>query len=153
VAIDGVAADRYDVVISDVYGGARVPGRLASAEFAAAVARALRNGGIYAANLADSAPLAFARGQVATLRSVFPDVCMMAEPGVLRGRRFGNVVLVASTSPGRLPMADLAQAAARDPFPARLVHGADLERFAAGAKPVIDATAVDSPAPPASMFT
>lgn len=151
-AVEGTAAGRHHIVITDVYGGARVPGRLATAEFAQAVARVLRPGGIYAANLADGPPLDFARGQVATLLSVFADVCLLAEPGILRGRRFGNVVLVASMEAGHLPIDDLASAAARDAFPARLMHGADLRRFVSGAKPVTDATAVDSPPPPKALF-
>jgi spermidine synthase len=150
-AVEATAPRRYDLVVTDVYGnGARVPARLTSTEFAAAVARVLRPGGRYAVNLADGAPLAFVRGQLATLREVFAEVCLLAEPSVLRGRRFGNLVLAAGDGP--LPVADLAAAAARGPFPARLVHGRDLDRFVAGAKPVSDATAVDSPEPPAALF-
>jgi hypothetical protein len=58
----------------------------------------------------------------------------------------------AGGAPDRLPVAALAAAAARDAFPARLVHGRDLVRFASGARPVTDAVAVDSPAPPPSLF-
>lgn len=151
-AVEGAPAARYDVVVTDVFGGAQVPGRFATVEFAAQVARALRPGGRYAVNLADGPPLGYARGQVATLREAFAEVCLLAEPGVLRGRRFGNVVLVAAARRGTLPMADLATAAARDSVPARLVHGGDLERFVGGARPVTDATAVDSPSPPAGLF-
>lgn len=151
-AVEGAAAGRYDVVITDVFGGSRVPGRFATVEFARQVARVLRPGGRYAANLADGPPLEYARGQVATLREVFAEVCLLAEPGVLRKRRFGNVVLVAAATRGGLPVADLATAAARDSCPARLVHGQDLDRFVAGARPVTDAAAVDSPPPPAGLF-
>jgi len=152
VAVEAYRAARFDLVIGDVYGAAQVPGRLTTVEYAEHVARLLRPDGIYAVNLADGKPLAFSRGQVATLAAVFADVCLLAEPPVLRGRRFGNVVLAAALVPGRLPVADLTAAAARDPFPARLVHGQDLVRFAAGARPVTDAAAVDSPAPPPSLF-
>jgi spermidine synthase len=152
VAVEGTAPERFDLVVGDVYRGARVPAHLTGVEFASAVARVLRPDGVFAVNLADGAPLTFARGQVAVLRSVFRDVCLLAEPGVLRGRRFGNLVLVASRSEHRLPVADLAADAVRDPFPARLVHGADLDRFAAGAKPVTDADAVASPPPPANWL-
>jgi spermidine synthase len=142
----------YDMVIADVYWGARMAARFTTTEFAAALARALRTGGLLAANLADGPPLAFARGQVATLRAVFADVCLIGEPGVLRGRRFGNLVLAAAKVPDRLPVAELARSAARDAFPARVVHGPDLVRFTAGARPVTDATAVDSPVPPPALF-
>lgn len=149
-AVEGYPPARFDLLLSDVYGGARVPGRVGTVEFVTAAAAVLRPGGMFAANLADSGALAYVRGQVATLRAVFPEVVLMAEPSVLRGRRFDNVVLVASDKP--LPVADLAAAAARDPFPARLVAGEDLERFVSGARPFTDATAVDSPKPPASIF-
>ena len=152
LAVEGTGADRFDLVIGDVYGGARVPGHLSTVEYATEIARVLRSDGVYAVNLSDGPPLAFARGQVATLGAVFGEVCLMAEPGILRGRRFGNIVLAAAKTEGRLPIAELAAAAARDPFPARLVEGADLDRFIAGAKPVTDATALESPLPPKQLF-
>ncbi len=143
-------AASFDLVVADLFAGARTPAHLTSAEFAAAAARVLTPAGSYAVNIGDGPPLAYARAQVATLGSVFAQVCLIADPGVLRGRRFGNLVLAASQ--GELPLAGLARCAAGDPFPGRLVHGADLDRFAAGAKPVTDAEAQPSPAPPPSVF-
>lgn len=151
-AVESLTPGRFDLVITDVYGGARVPAHLTSLEFVTAAARLLRPGGVYAANLADGGQLAFARGQVATLQRVYRDVCLLAEPAVLRGRRFGNVILAAADAPDRLPVADLARLGAADPFPARLVHGDDLLRLVAGARPVTDATATPSPAPPEGLF-
>ena len=58
---------------------------------------------------------------------------------MLRGRRRGNLVIFASGQP--LPEAALARAVAGDPFPARLVTGEDLRRFASGAAVVTDAAA------------
>jgi hypothetical protein len=46
----------------------------------------------------------------------------------------------------------LATDAARDAFPARLLHGAELDRFAAGARPATDGAAEDSPEPPRALF-
>jgi len=149
-AVEAAGAGRYDLVVTDVYGGARVPARFASAEFAHAVARTLHAGGLYAVNLADGPPLGFARAQVATLCAVFPQVCLLAEPAVLRGRRYGNVILVAGRR--ELPLRELGASAAADPFPARLVHGDALVRFTGGARPVDDASAVDSPPPPDGLF-
>src|SRR5919199_1095281 len=100
-----------DVVVSDVFSGARTPAHLTTVEYAREVHRVLRPGGVYTANVADGPPLAFARGQVATLRAVFADVCLVAEPGTLRGRRFGNLVAVASD--GELPVAALTRRCAR----------------------------------------
>ncbi|WP_426508302.1 spermidine synthase [Dactylosporangium sp. McL0621] len=151
-AVETLAPGRFDLVIADVYGGARVPAHLASLEFLTAAARLLRPGGVYVANLADGSGLAFARGQAATLRRVYGEVVLLAEPGVLRGRRFGNVILAAAVEPGRIPQAPLARAGAADPFPARLVAGDDLTDLVAGARVVTDATATASPPPPANLF-
>lgn len=139
-----------DVVVTDVFAGARTPAHLTTVEFAREVARVLRPGGTYVANVADGPPLRYARGQVATLRAVFGSVCLLAEPGTMRGRRFGNLVAVASD--GELPLAGLTRACARDPMPSRVVDGADLERFAGKAQPVTDDGAQPSPEPPAGVF-
>ena len=139
-----------DVVVCDVFAGARTPAHLTSAEFAAEVRRVLRPHGTYLANVADGPPLRFARRQVATLRTAFPQVCLLAEPGTLRGRRFGNLVAVASAV--ELPVGALTRRCTGDPMPARVVAGEDLDRFAGDAAPVHDADAVDSPPPPAGVF-
>jgi spermidine synthase len=139
-----------DVVVTDVFAGARTPAHLTTVEFAREVARVLRPGGTYVANVADGPPLRYARGQVATLRAVFGSVCLLAEPGTMRGRRFGNLVAVASD--GELPLAGLTRACARDPMPSRVVDGADLERFAGKTQPVTDDGAQPSPEPPAGVF-
>ena len=143
-------AGRFDLVVGDVFADARTPAHVTSVEFVQAVADALAPGGCYAANIADGDGLAFARAQVATAREVFPHLCLIGDPPVLRGRRFGNLVLVASRVP--LPVAELATLAARGSRGARVEHGRDLERFTGGARPITDATAEDSPLPPADLF-
>lgn len=140
-----------DLVIADVFGGSRVPAHLTTVEFVREAARVLRPGGRYAANLADGPPLDFARAQAATVRSVLPENCLIAEPSVLRGRRFGNLVLVGSRSP--VPTARLTRRLAADPFPARVVHGAELDRLVGDAAPVPDTAARPSPPPPKGAFT
>jgi spermidine synthase len=140
-----------DVVVTDVFAGARTPGHLTSVEFVTDAHRVLRPGGTYVANVADGPPLRFARAQVATLREVFRNVCLLAEPGTLRGRRFGNLVAVASDA--ELPIAALTRRCARDPMPARVVDGEDLDSFVGTARPVHDAEAVASPEPPPGVFS
>jgi spermidine synthase len=135
-----------DLLILDVFAESRLPAHLTSAEFVASAARALREDGVYAANIADGAGLAFTRGQAATALSVFGRAVLIASPAVLRGRRFGNLVLVAANR--QLPTAELVRAVASDPFPARICSGSPLTRFTGGAAVVTDATARDSPDPP-----
>ncbi|MEG3628796.1 spermidine synthase [Streptomyces poriticola] len=139
-----------DLVIADVFSGARTPAHLTSTEYLDEVRRALAPGGVYAANLADGPPLAHLRGQIATAAARFPELALIADPAVLRGKRFGNAVLVASDAP--LPTAELTRRAASDPQPARVEHGRHLTDFTGGATPVTDTAAVASPAPPASAF-
>jgi spermidine synthase len=140
-----------DVVLTDVFAGARTPAHLTSAEFAAEAKRVLRPGGVYAANVADGPPLTFARTQAATLRSVFRHVCLLAEPATLKGRRFGNLVAVASDI--ALPIVGYVRSCARDPMPSRVVEGAELDRFVGNARPVLDDHAVASPEPPEGVFS
>ncbi|MET9518112.1 fused MFS/spermidine synthase [Streptomyces sp. NPDC002994] len=140
-----------DVIVADVFGGSRVPAHLTSVEYARLAERVLRPGGIYAANLADGAPFAFLRSQVATFAGVFEEVALIAEPGVLRGRRFGNAVLIASHA--SIDTAALARRTAADVFPARVESGPALARFIRGATAVRDVDAVESPEPPGGAFS
>ncbi|CAL9634281.1 hypothetical protein SUDANB145_06159 [Streptomyces sp. enrichment culture] len=148
--LSAAPADSADVLVADVFGGSRVPAHLTSAEYAEEAARVLRADGVYLANLADAAPFAFLRSQLAAFGALFAELVLIAEPGVLRGRRFGNAVLAAAHRP--LDVAALARRTAADAFPARVEHGPGLRRFIGDARPVRDADAVPSPEPPDGAF-
>ncbi|MCI4064994.1 fused MFS/spermidine synthase [Micromonospora sp. R77] len=141
----------WDVVVADVFAGARTPAHLTSAEYVAEVARVLHTGGWYLANVADGPPLRHVRAQVATVRSVLPRACLVGDAAVLRGRRYGNLVLVA----GRVepPVPQLTRRAAGDWFPGRVLAGEELDRFCSGAPVVRDANATDSTPPPPGIFS
>ncbi|MFF0460836.1 spermidine synthase [Streptomyces mexicanus] len=145
-----VADGWADLIVADVFSGARTPAHLTSIEFLDEVRRALKPSGVYAANLADGPPLAHLRGQIATAAARFGELALIADSAVLRGKRFGNAILLASDAP--LPLAELTRRAASDPHPGRLEHGRALIDFTGGAAPVTDAAAVASPAPPPSVF-
>lgn len=146
-----VPAGAFDLLVVDVYAAGRMPARLASVEFAGLAARALRPTGVLVVNLADGGVLRFARAQVATVGTAFDRLALLADPTVLAGRRFGNLVLVAAGAD--LPVRGYTSRTASDPFPGRVIHGADLDRFTSGAAPVADADAVGSPPTPGSLFT
>ncbi|WEO98737.1 fused MFS/spermidine synthase [Streptomyces sp. FXJ1.172] len=148
--LEAAPDDHADVLIADVFGGSRVPAHLTTLAYAREAERVLRPDGVYLANLADQAPFTFLRSQLATFAELFAQLALIAEPGVLRGRRFGNAVLVASHRP--LDIAVLARRAAADAFPARVEHGAAVQEFTGGARPVGDADAVPSPEPPDGAF-
>jgi hypothetical protein len=148
-ALTGMRDAGYDVVVADVFAGSRTPAHLASVEFVREVARVLAPAGWMLANIADGPPLRYARAQVATIREVLPQACLIADSTLLRGRRFGNLVVLAGrTEP---PIAELTRRAAGDWFPGRVES--DLTRFAGGAAPVPDDRAEPSPAPPEGLFS
>jgi spermidine synthase len=138
-----------DVVVRDVFAGDHTPSHVTTRQFLHDVARVLRPGGLYLANCADRPPLAQARSEVATALAVMADVALVAEPGQLRGRRYGNLVIAGITrgsSPDvetLLGRADVARELRSLPVPAHVVHGTELEAFAATA-PVLE-----DPPPPA----
>jgi catechol 2,3-dioxygenase-like lactoylglutathione lyase family enzyme len=146
-----------DLLIVDVFGGARIPAHVTSVEFYRECAAFLAPEGVLLVNVADGSGAAFARGQGATLSMAFdataqpgPRVAVLAEPQVLRGRRFGNFVFVASASP--LPLDWMPRLMAGGPHPAAVVHGRELRDWIAGAPVVNDSTAVPSPPPARSVF-
>ncbi|MEU1018437.1 fused MFS/spermidine synthase [Streptomyces sp. NPDC005898] len=148
--LDAAPDDSADLLVADVFGGSRIPAHLTTVAYARTADRVLRPDGIYAANLADGAPFAFLRSQLATFAEVFAELALIAEPSVLRGRRFGNTVLVAAHTP--IDVAALARRAAADAFPARVEHGEPLRRLIGDARAVRDEDAVPSPEPPGGAF-
>jgi hypothetical protein len=120
-----------------------------STEFYAMVSALLAPDGMLAVNVADGPGLAFARGQAATLKMVFGNVAALAETQILKGRRFGNVVMVASAAP--IPTEWMPRLLAAGPHPSVVVAGRELDDWIAGAPVSTDATAVPSP-PPGKTF-
>lgn len=139
-----------DLLVVDIFGGARIPAHVTSHEFYALASRFLAPSGVMLVNVADGAGSAFSRGQVATVQSVLEHVAVLAEPQVLKGRRYGNFVIVASAEP--LPLEWMPRLLAGGPHPAAVVHGRELRDWMAGAPVVHDADAVASPPPSRSIF-
>ena len=106
--------------------------------------------GVLLVNVADGPGLAFARRQVATVQEVLEHVAVLAEVQVLKGRRFGNLVIAASRTP--LPSEWLPRLMAAGPHPAKVAQGAELEEFALGARVATDADSTPSPRPASSVF-
>lgn len=149
-ALADAAPGATELLVLDVFAGARTPAHLTTAEFVAAAKRTMAAGGIYAANVADGGALPFARTQVAAAAAVFTDIAVIAAPDVLGGRRFGNLVLVASDA--ELPVAALTRRAAGDPFRATVLDDAEARRFAGAARVPVDRGATPSPMPPPGFF-
>ena len=137
-----------DLVVVDVFRGARTPAHVTSVEFYRIAQSLLSAQGVLVVNIADGPPLAFARSQLATLRHVFTDAAATGEHGVMKSKRFGNVVIVASDAP--LPW--VGKLARLGPHPAHTVAGDESGEWSASGNIVTDSTSVDSPPPGRNQF-
>ncbi|MGG5257876.1 fused MFS/spermidine synthase [Phycicoccus avicenniae] len=99
VGLRAVGSGSLDLVVGDAFGGVSVPWHLTTREAMTDVRRTLRDDGLYAANLIDHQPLAFARAEVRTLGTVFEHLALAATPGATRGEGGGNLVVLASDAP------------------------------------------------------
>ncbi len=91
-----------DAVVVDAFDGGRVPAGLATREYLVDVARVLRPGGLLLMNLVDEPGLRWVARVVASVADAgggagasYGEPVLLATAEVLKGRRFGNVVLVA----------------------------------------------------------
>ncbi|MEO6944400.1 MAG: fused MFS/spermidine synthase [Lacisediminihabitans sp.] len=141
---------QVDLLIVDVFSGARTPAHVTSIEFYRMAVSLLKPDGLIVANVADGPGLAFARGQAATLLEATGNVAALAETQILKGRRFGNIVMAGSRS--ELPLEWMPRLLAGGPHPSKVVAGAELRDFIAGASVVTDATATQSPPPSKNIF-
>ncbi|NLB46656.1 MAG: fused MFS/spermidine synthase [Microbacteriaceae bacterium] len=139
-----------DLVVVDIFAGSRTPAHVTSVEFYERIAPLLAPGGLVIVNTTDGAGQAFPRGQAATLATLFPQVVAVGEPQTLKGRRFGNVVLIASS--GATDLEWLPRLLAGGPHPARMLVDREFTDWLRDASPVTDDAAVQSPEPPAEVF-
>jgi spermidine synthase/MFS family permease len=114
LALDQVADDSADIVIGDAFGSRSVPFHLATEEFIDDVARVLRPGGTYAANIIDGGQQRFLAAEAATIARVFDHVVVIRSEAIAAGRR-GNAVIVASDTPIDAAAYEALRVAADDP--------------------------------------
>ncbi len=138
-----------EVLVLDAFVGARVPAELTSVEFWAETRRVLTPGGALLVNVTDRGPFGYARRVLAGLAATYSHLAFCAEPATLKGRRFGNVILVAANAP--LPVEELAQRAGSSPYPYRVLHGGRVAQLLAHATPFTDADREASPPPPGGL--
>ncbi len=126
-----------DLVIRDVFAGAVTPAPLTTQEFTRSVKRVLGPGGVYVVNCGDSPNLAMARREAATIGGEFGHTAIIADPAMLKGRRYGNVIIAGSDAPlGAAP--GLARELLGGGVPAQLWQDERVRTFAAGAQVIAD---------------
>ncbi|MFZ5871796.1 MAG: fused MFS/spermidine synthase, partial [Actinomycetota bacterium] len=128
VTLTALPTASADLVVGDAFGSVAVPWHLATTQAAQQVRRVLRPGGLYVLNVIDRGDLALLRAEVATLRQVFGDVAVLAEPGTTRPGAEGaggNVVLLAARGGVDAVRLDDVRVAAGDGVEVRLVTDDD----------------------------
>ncbi|WGL50574.1 fused MFS/spermidine synthase [Nocardioides sp. BP30] len=146
----GLAAVRdgsQDLVVVDAFAEGRMPADLTTATFFAEVRRVLAQDGRLVANLGDAAPFPHARRVIAGIRQSLPELVVTAEAATLRGRRQGNLVVVAGHLGGAEIAVALEAAAARAGAPYRVLDGRAVSDTLGGGVPFVDADAESGPAP------
>ena len=100
--VSGLRPGQWDVVVRDVFNGGSVPAACRSREFLTACLEALAPGGVLLINT-PSTPRAQAGAEIEALAEALQGdasgLVIVADPAAVRGRRRGNLVLVARREP------------------------------------------------------
>ncbi|GAC1514280.1 MAG: spermidine synthase [Pseudarthrobacter sp.] len=94
-----LTADTRDFIIRDVFAGSLTPRPLTTAELTEHIKRVLAPGGVYVVNSGDAPDLKNAREDAATSAAAFEHTLIIADPAMLKGRRYGNMVMAGSDTP------------------------------------------------------
>lgn len=128
-----------DVIIRDAFAGSETPHSLTTVEFFDHCRRGLGPGGVYVANCGDHAHLRGAKAELAGMAEVWDHLAVIADPPMLKGRRYGNIVLLASDTPladaGSPAAATMSRELLGGTVPAHYKDEVWVRRFFSGAHP------------------
>jgi spermidine synthase len=99
VEIGKFRPDTLDVLVRDAFDHDSVPPALQTSQFFASCAEAVKDSGVYVANVPDSGDHVVLRSELRALGEHFAHLAAATEPAILKGRRRGNVVVLASNTP------------------------------------------------------
>ncbi|MFJ3958074.1 spermidine synthase [Arthrobacter sp. NPDC090010] len=123
-----------DVVIRDVFAQSLTPDSLTTQEFTQQVADVLGPDGMYLVNCGSAPNLKAAREEAATIGSVFPHLAIVADAPMLKGRRYGNVIIAGSFLPFE-GTAAMVRTLLGGGVPARYLGDEEARSFIQGAQP------------------
>lgn len=129
---ESLSDNSRDLIIRDVFAGSRTPKPLTTLEFIGHAKRVLDVDGVYVINCGDAPDLLMARREAATIASAFANSAIIADPAMLKGRRYGNVIIAGSDAP-LAEDAGLARELLGGGVPAHLWKGEQVTRFISGA--------------------
>lgn len=124
VAAPSLKAQFWDVVVRDIFSGGTVPDSVCTPEFMHSCMNALKSEGLFLINAA-SAPTSQVQAQFAALAQI-SDFLVISDAAVARGKRRGNLVLVARKTGFSAEDFDcLSRAVRKLPLPAQLYRHSD----------------------------
>ncbi len=136
--------DSAEVVVIDAFAGGSVPRELVTSQWFADVVRVLRPGGVVLMNCPDEPGMRHLGRVAAGLREAVEggggprgEVALIATHEVLKGRRYGNTVLVARRG-GSLDCDEIRRQVGLWPFPTGVLSPKELARRTTGARPLRD---------------
>lgn len=134
---ESLSDNSRDLIIRDVFAGSRTPDPLTTLGFVEHAKRVLDPAGVYVVNCGDSPDLAMARREAATISAAFASTVIIADPAMLKGRRYGNVIIAGGDAPlGEDP--GLARELLGGGVPAHLWRKEQVTRFISGAAVLTD---------------
>ncbi len=122
----------WDVVIRDAFRNREVPAQLRTSECAERAHEVLGVDGIYIMNSIASTGLSRLGEEIATIGRHFAHMIAIVDPSILKGRRFGNIVLAASDQ--EFPVFEIERRVRKLSLPARVIDDVDLRRRGSGAR-------------------
>lgn len=135
--LESLTDDSRNLIIRDVFAGPYTPDELTTLEFTEHAKRVLAPGGMYMANCGDAPNLSRAKQEMATIGSAFPHTVIVADPPMLKGRRYGNVIIAGSEQPlGDDPQ--LTRQLLGGGVPAQVWDDGKVRKFSAGASALRD---------------
>ena len=127
---------KWDVVIRDAFRVRDVPLQLRTSECVRRAHEVLSPGGLYIMNSIASTGFTRLGEEIATVSEHFPHLIAIVDPSILKGRRFGNIVIAASDE--EFPVAEISRRVRKLSLPASVLDTATLLRKAAGSKVFTD---------------
>ncbi|GAB4076682.1 spermidine synthase [Nostocoides australiense] len=144
--LSAVSDASADLVVVDAFSDGAVPAELTTVEFYREALRVLRPDGLLAANVTDALDRRYLVRVLAGVLEMASACVVLATHDVLKGRRFGNYVIVAGQGP--LPLRELSRRVAKTAAPAGMWLPARVSALSRSARPSTDADPARCPPAP-----
>ncbi|MFT4185855.1 MAG: fused MFS/spermidine synthase [Micrococcaceae bacterium] len=128
--VESLSENSRDVIIRDVFAGPVTPRELLTVEFVAHIKRVLRPEGLYIINCGDGPKHSLVKAEISALLANFKNVSVISDSAMLKGKRYGNIVLVASDV--KIGSPSLGRILRTDPIPAQLWGTGKAKEFIEG---------------------